>query len=481
MMRTWTIAGLALVVVIVGAAWLFPPRGAVGGSEAQPDVRPQRWAAPKAVETPLVGRAEQQTELTVNWIGHWLDEDLRETLVRDVAKEFALTHPGVDVNLKFPQEILGQKAKPLSAKQYVNIIRSGKIEWDIIWLDDYIYRFVAEELGDPEWGKKYLVDFEQVPGFSESQKSFIISDPAYRNLTGGMLVGPYLEGYYFALWYNKDVAQRLGLTIKERGMTFDDFLGYVRQIYEYNQTAETPVAAMYESNDWATTEFLFHSLVKSEIGDFGNLSIDLPLERRQAILLKVFQAFEQMGQYKPLMPGWEHNVWFDTRNYPLDDRCVFYFQGTWMYSHWRGIDEEKLHKMVPTELPVFQPVNHAMGGYIPTWAVMKNSPNRKTAIQLLMAWCEPRVAEKWVRYTKNPTGIKGNLSEATLGTDVYEQYQAYMTNKYGERVHHSANADYLLGRQNAHLQEEINDNIRLILCGEITAQKAYDAIVTQCK
>jgi len=75
------------------------------------------------------------------------------------------------------------------------MLSSRNIEWDVIWLDDNIYARVAEELNDTEWGKKHLVDFEAIPGFTETQKRFIIDNPIYRSQTGGMIVSPYIEGY----------------------------------------------------------------------------------------------------------------------------------------------------------------------------------------------------------------------------------------------------------------------------------------------
>jgi len=41
-------------------------------------------------------------------------------------------------------------------------------------------------------------------------------------------------------------------------------------------------------------------------------------------------------------------------------------------------------------------------------AVLKNSPHRDQAVKLLMSLNKPDVAEKWARYTKSPTGVKGN-------------------------------------------------------------------------
>ena len=45
-------------------------------------------------------------------------------------------------------------------------------------------------------------------------------------------MGPMLEGYCHAIFYNKDVAERVGIEIKDMGMTFDDLLKYVKAVYD---------------------------------------------------------------------------------------------------------------------------------------------------------------------------------------------------------------------------------------------------------
>ena len=60
---------------------------------------------------------------------------------------------------------------------------------------------------------------------------------------------------------------------------------------------------------------------------------------------------------------------------------------------------------------------------MPFWAVMKNSPNREAAIRLMQFWSRPEIAEKWVRYTKNPTGLTGNLYDPEYGQDLFATYQ----------------------------------------------------------
>lgn len=409
----------------------------------------------------------------LNWMGHWHGEDKRETLVRDVAQEFAFRNQDIEVNMLFHNEIIGERSKVLTAEYIVEMIESGSIDWDVVWLDDHIYQMVGESLNDPEWGKKHLVNMEVVPGFNQTQKSFILDDPIYREQTGGILVGPYLEGYYYALYYNATLAARIGLHIKAENMTFADLLGYVQAVDAYNQANDTQIAAFYEAADWTTMEIVFQNLLKSELDDFETVREEVTSVEKQAALLKTLQAFEELGHYHPLIESHNENDWFLTRNLVLEEEALFYVNGTWMFSHWRGIDADKTFNMVPVELPAFQNVDYYLGGYIPTWAIMKNGPNRETAVKLMLYWSTPAVAEKWVRYTKNPTGIKGNVASAATGTDVFDQFQATMADKYGGNVHYSANAGYILGTENSHLRTELEAGIRALLTGQTTAAAVY--------
>lgn len=106
-----------------------------------------------------------------------------------------------------------------------------------------------------------------------------------------------------------------------------------------------------------------------------------------------------------------------------------------MYSNFRGLDVEESGKMRPLENPVLGRPNGLLGDYTPTFAVMKNGGNRDAAVDFLMSWATPKVAEKWLRYAKNPTGIRGHLSdtvsrEIDAGNDVYEQFVRDMERAY---------------------------------------------------
>jgi hypothetical protein len=407
----------------------------------------------------------------VNWIGHWLGEDKREDLVREVGNEFEFRNQDIQVNLKFPQELMGSKSLDLEADYIIKLISSPNPGYDIVWLDNAIYQVVAHKLGDSNWGKKYLVDFTEYPEFVNSHKDFIVQDPQYRRQMGGILAGTYLEGYYYSIWYNKEVAKEIGITVKDFDMTYDDLLQYVKATYEYNKKSSKHIAAIYEASDWLTTPILFQNLYKSAL-DGNNPS---QAEQRSA-LKKTLQAFEVIGQFEPLISTFRSNKWFETRNKPLENECLFYIQGTWMYSHWRGIDKEKIKKMVPAELPVFKPQDHYLGGYISAFAVLKNSPNIDNAIKLMLYWCRPDVAEKWVRYTKNPTGLKGNITSSEIGSDVFEKFQNTIVTKYGSRVGYVSDGSYINEGATPAYTSNLNATIIRVLNGEISAEKAYNLI-----
>jgi hypothetical protein len=58
----------------------------------------------------------KQTEKRLNWMGHWLGEHDREVLVREVAQDFELLNPDININLKFPGQIMGYRSPAVAGK-----------------------------------------------------------------------------------------------------------------------------------------------------------------------------------------------------------------------------------------------------------------------------------------------------------------------------------------------------------------------------
>ena len=230
----------------------------------------------------------------LNWIGHWKGEDRREELVLDIKREFEFTHPGVSVNLVFNRDIEGPDPdyKKRTAREIVRMIRSGRIDWDVVFVDVAIYDLVAEMLGDPDWIFEHLVDFSEVPGFLETQKDFIVQDPRYRGKIGGMLTGPFIENYMMTPWFNSKVAALTGIEVRERGMTLEEFIEAAEKLHRYNSANGTNIAFIKLSS-WNRIDIFFESLFKSLFDDFAEAVTPEFNEAKGKAFRTVLEAFEK--------------------------------------------------------------------------------------------------------------------------------------------------------------------------------------------
>ena len=457
-MRSVVLALAVIAAVVV--AFLLTRRGP--GATPPP-------AAPIVVST-----AQPRTAL--RWMGHWLGEDQRETLVREMAREFAFLHPDIDVVLRFPAEIMGERSKRLTADLIVEQIAKERPEWDVVWIDDVIYQHVADRLGDPSWGGKHLVDFRTVPGFAEAHKPFILQDPTYAAQTGGILVGPYIEGQYIVLWQNRELASRLGLGTLPGQPHWSDLIALAEQLRAARLAGRTDAWLLTESKDWLTTQYLFQSLVSSRFPDVAHAQSSDPDPAKRAAVREAVLAFAELGRHEPLRPGHRETLWIDTRRLPLDDQSLCFVAGTWMYSHWRGLDAARMARMVPLRLPGFAPVDHAIGGYIPTWGVLAKAPGREAGIALLRHWCSADVAERWVAYTKNPTGLRGDLANVALSKDPFDRFMIAMERSTGSRIGRASSPAYALGTAGENQSDAFHEVLRGLLAAELSAEEGWQRI-----
>jgi ABC-type glycerol-3-phosphate transport system substrate-binding protein len=139
--------------------------------------------------------------------------------------------------------------------------------------------------------------------------------------------------------------------------------------------------------------------------------------------------------------------------------------------------------MRPVENPVIGNANGLIGDYTPIFAVMSKGGNRDVAIDFLMSWAQPKMAEKWVRYTKNLTGTKGNLSEVESGGDgafgdVYETYVMDMERKHtGVRMMYMRTPTYVFGEDSPVSVVELRDRLADILEGSLSARDYYEDVM----
>lgn len=408
-----------------------------------------------------------KTPTVINWIGHWLNEGNKVDLVRDVAREFEFMNQEYFINLKFPEEIYENNNE---LDFIVNQLQKDEPDYDIIRLFGS-YQEIGKRLNDPNWTKKYLVDFSTIPGFVECHKSFINTE-LYSGRNNGSFFGPHTEGQMAALYVNTEVAKKIGIEVKQFGMTFDDFLSYIKAAYEYNKTHNN-VIPIFEYN-WGKTNTIFNILFYSLINDKNEaLSKQLTTNKLKAIE-KCYSALEELSKYEPIEQNWMQRNWTTENNLILYDACLFFPNMTFMYGIWEKDSKEQMKKVMPCEFPVFQPSNIYIGGYLSNWAVLKKSPRKDAAVKLLMHWCRPDIAERWVRISKSPSGVKGNVTSTSFGYDPYENYTHTIEQKYSSLVMDEDKA-FIVGESNLHIPLKVQE----ILTGQISAKDAFNDFKSQ--
>lgn len=364
--------------------------------------------------------APAQARQTLRWMGHWKGEGLREQLVREVQEDFSFLNQDIDLQLTFAADLLPEKTQKAGAEFIANMIRSGEITQDVVWLDTTIYREVGSLLQNPNWGKKYLVDFFTVPGVKEAHKPFLFKkrDCCFR--TGDLLTGPYIEGFFYALFYNHTTAEKLGISVPEEEMTFNDLLSAAQQVQKYNRTADSPISFFTDFKASAAAQRLAYNL-------FLSLPQDPVAEEPDAVLRKILEAFEQLGNCISFS---EETIRKDRRAAAAElaaGRALFLVDATWFYNSFQSGFPDEIQALRPVQMPGFGRQEFYVGGFIPTWAVMKNSPAREAGIRLLQFWSQPDIAEKWVRYTKSPTALAGNVYDPSYGQDAFAEFQNRLT------------------------------------------------------
>ncbi len=423
-------------------------------------------------------------QIQLNWIGHWKGEAGRQDLIEAVKKDYEFLHPEVQVNLTYNVDLPGQNKnhKLRVTDTIIDMIETGQIEWDIVYLDISVYEHISEKLGSTDWVREHLVDFREVEGFAETQKRFIITNPRYRERMGGILSGPFFEGYIQNPWFNAELANKIGIKVKERGMKLEDLLEYARALHNYNKKHNSTIPFI-KLCTWNRLELFFETFFRSQFDDFSSATKEVFNEQKKVAFLKTLNAFEELAQYQPILNAdWEQlNMADYIKEFILNDDGLFITGGTYMYGHFYNIDAQESIKLRPAETPVMGKKNGLMADFTPTFAVMKKGSHRKIAEDFLLFMAKPEYAERWVSKTKSPTGIKGHLAEfAMQSTDVYEKFAMDMQKKYDSTTMVSLrNPTYVFGKNSPVTINELRFKLARILEGRLTAKQFYEEVVAR--
>jgi hypothetical protein len=420
------------------------------------------------------GKVEKTTQTTtINVIGHWLNEGKREAFVRNFAREYEFQNQNIKVNLKFPEEIYYNHLDRTSNQKFIaKTILEGNTDWDILRINGE-FGEVTQILGDPDWAKKYLVDFSEIQEFREGTIPELLTDNA-KAQWNGVIPGPWVEGQFWALWCNNKVAEKVGIEVKQFGMTFDDFAGYLKAVDQYNQKhPDEYITPVFESFVWETTMAIAINLYASLLDSREEFFLNEITETRLLAWEKTLEGMEHISKFQPLNPRWTETEWTNTTGSLLNEECLFYVNGSWMYNIWMGIDEQKTMNCMPAELPSFGSFKTYPGAYQITWGVLKNAPHREEAVKFLLAMNKPEVAETWGRFTKCPTGIKGKLSNVTFGGDQFENFSKYIQTNFGTNTYrYYASSAWVLDGAHAETPVFYTE----VITGKLSAKAAMEKI-----
>lgn len=411
----------------------------------------------------------------LNIIGHWLNEGKREKLMRELVTEFEFLHQEYSVNLVFPEKVYWDRNDQYCEQKFVQkCVMAESSDWDVIRINN-AYKTIADYMKDPDWAKKYLVDFSEIDEFRKNSLPELVSDSAKESWKG-TIPGPSLEGFNWLIWYNRQLASEIGINVKQFGMTFDDLLSYVKAIDGYNKKNNKNIIPIHVCSDWTTRNLITQFLFLSALNNTHVIYEDNYNDNKLNAFEQSIKAIELLEQNNAFPKNFNNIKWDKSVDYPLRKKSFFYLNASWMYNIWQKIDSAEVNNMVPAELPVFKPTNLYFGGYFITWAVPKNAVHRDAAVKFLLFMTRPDIAEKWSRYTKCPTGIKGNITSVALGLDPFENFTFGIQKKYELRkIPFVDDAAIFFGES----KSTVNTHINEISDGTMTANEALADVYKQ--
>jgi ABC-type glycerol-3-phosphate transport system substrate-binding protein len=405
-------------------------------------------------------------QTTLRFVGHWLDEGKKEQLLKEAITSFEFLNQDIDIKVDYLEKMGGVDFAQINAK----LIASEDPAWDIVRVNNDFWKINL--LLEKDWMPKYLVDFSEIPEFRDNTRTELLTD-SFKAQFGGIIPGPMIDGYNWPLWCNTEVAKKVGITVKQFGMTYDDFIGYIEAVNAYNKQHSESIIPIQEANDFTTTHSLAEMIYFSELGDYNlimnNNYNPLKVKTWENVLIQL----EKLAKLNPLPKDWRKLVWLNTMNRPIEGNCLFFINGSWMYNIWLKNDPQKLLQMMPAEMPVNKPSPVCFGGYNITWVVPKKAKNKDAAVKFLLSMNTSETAEKWVRYTKSPTGVKGNLTTLSFGTDKFEDFQITVEKKYkNHKIGLLYGSAFCFGSKNS----GVNNYAVEVISGEMTAQQAISLI-----
>ncbi len=409
------------------------------------------------------------TRTKIKWLAQWNGEGKKETLIWEIAREFCLLHQNFSVEVEFPYQMADIESDAVTfnyiVDSIVKMITTNTWPYDIMLCDADIYQNVANKINDKFWGEKYLVNFKNEKWFIDGHKQHFFDISKNTEPYGGIAPGTFIEGIWQLLYLSSEVENRLGIKVKNYDMNMTDFISYAKAVYQYNQSHADKITFITFPY---TIQPLFIQAVKSAL---QKESADNREEALNALRL-VYQEFEKLSVYQPL----KTYVKTDSPFSLFHDKVLFTFHYSWVDLFWQknNPDGEKLVHLC--ELPSIdgQKGTSYSGRYNCVFVVPKNAQNCNAAKLLMQFITSEETAEKWLKYSRCPTGLKNRISYSDFASGEYTSFSKHIELKYNDKLDET-NLSAMLFKTDKYIDFQVEK----ILNGQLSAKEALHNVKTQ--
>ena len=409
-------------------------------------------------------------KIKLKWLAQWYGEGKKETLIREIAREFTLLHQDIEIELEFPHQMAKINPDAVTFEYTVDTIvemaKLNKWTYDIMLCDAGLYQRVGDSLRNRAWGGEFLVDFKEETWFVEAHKNNFFETKKNTNTYNGIAPGAYIEGVWNIFYLSSEVEKRLGIKIKTQNMNMSDFIAYARVVSEYNKIHADKIT--FFSNPQGNIMPFFNHLVMSALGKDSAYLIHEAIDA----LNQAYLSVEKLAPYSPL----SEYVDYENVRALHHDKILFIYYPSWINLLWQKSNPEGEKLMYPCELPSIDNKTSVAysGRYNSVFVVPKNSKNREAAELLMKFISSQETAEKWVKYSKCPTGLKNRISYSDFGKDDYTKFSQHINQKYQDKLG-MVDLASLFFKTN----KTIDFQVAKVMNGEITADEALNSVLRQ--
>jgi ABC-type glycerol-3-phosphate transport system substrate-binding protein len=369
--------------------------------------------------------------IKLTWLAPWYEEGMKEVLMREIAREFAFLNQDIDFTIVFPQEVFGEGHWwSNTSRNLLETVSRDEWPYDIMITDRSMIGTIISETGNPSWATENLVDFSEEEWFVKAHKDGILSEE-FVDSYHGLVPGPIIEGNIYILYVSEIVENKLGLQVKRHDMEFNDFVEYAEAVNNFNLNNNDKVVffSLQQSNAFSR---LFQNMSLSVHGKENFSSLDESVDALTSVYSALEQlaglnAFEQQGLIDPSTGD------IFTESVLMPEASLFHLMPSWMYLLWDFSYPDEVGFMKPCEIPSMygQKPPFYPGGFQTLFAVPKRGKNVEAAKKLIRYMTTSEIGEKWISYTRNPTGLGTVISMTDFGQGEFDLFFRHIQQSYG--------------------------------------------------